>query len=69
MNEPIWRFPFIGMEPGDSFCVPTNDADRMKLVIDKEAVKFGIKVRTKVRVEDGILVVRCWMLKNENLNG
>jgi hypothetical protein len=59
--EPAWRFPFIGMRVGDSFCIPTNDTDYMRVSILREARKFGIKVRTKVRVEDGVLVVRCWV--------
>ena len=60
-TEPVWRFPFIGMKVGDSFCIPTNDTDYMRGVIRREARKFGVNVRTKVRVEEGVLIVRCWI--------
>jgi hypothetical protein len=63
--EPVWRFPFVGMVPGDSFCIPTNDADHMKMAIKREAKKFGIRVKTKIRVEEGVLVVRCWALDDK----
>lgn len=67
--EPVWRFPFVGMQPGDSFCIPTNDTDFMRAAILKEAKKFGVRVRTKVRVEEGILVVRCWVQEDPQEDG
>ena len=53
------------MVPGDSFCIPTNDADHMKMTIKREAKKFGIRVKIKIRVEEEILVVRCWALEDK----
>jgi hypothetical protein len=53
------------MVPGDSFCIPTNDADHIKMAIKREAKKFGIRVKTKIRVEEGVLVVRCWALDDK----
>jgi hypothetical protein len=64
--EPEWAFPFMGMEPGDSFCIPTNNPDYMKQAIKKAAKNYGIDVLVRTRVEEGVLVVRCWLVKSND---
>jgi hypothetical protein len=62
MEEPVFYFPFAHMDPGDSFVIPTNYPEIVRRTIVREAKRFGVKVKTSVRVEDGILCVRCWMV-------
>lgn len=65
MKDPEYYFPFLAMEHGDSFVIPTNHPDIMRSVIIKEAKKVGVKVKTSCRVEDGILCIRCWKIGND----
>lgn len=63
MQEPEYHFPFFAMKNGDSFVIPTNSPDIIRNIILREAKRFGVKVKTSCRVEEGILCVRCWMLE------
>jgi hypothetical protein len=59
-DEPVWLFPYSGMDIGDSFFVPTMKPAYLTYVIDTSAKKVGIKVKVFTRSEDGILGVRAW---------
>lgn len=63
MEEPAWRFPFIGMGVGDSFFIPTNAVEAMMYKLRTAAAEFGIGVIVKARVEDDIVGVRVWRLR------
>lgn len=62
MKEPDYYFPFLAMKEGDSFVIPTNSPEMVRNIILREAKRFGVKVKTARRVEEGILCVRCWMV-------
>jgi hypothetical protein len=63
MKEPEYHFPFFAMKNGDSFVIPTNSPEIIRTVILREAKRFGVRVKTSCRVEEGILCVRCWMVE------
>lgn len=62
MKDPDYYFPFLAMKEGDSFVIPTNSPAYIRNVILREAKRFGVKVKTSCRVEEGILCIRCWMV-------
>ena len=65
MIEPEYLFPFVAMGHGDSFVIPTNSPEIMRTTLYREARKLGVKIKTSVRVEEGILCVRCWVVKDD----
>lgn len=60
LEEPEWFFPFVGMLPGDSFFVPTNNTEYMTYKVKNAAKRFGMEVIIRARVEDAVLGVRVW---------
>lgn len=60
LEEPEWYFPFVGMMEGDSFFVPTNNTEFLTYKVKNAALKFGVNVAVRPRVEDDILGVRVW---------
>jgi hypothetical protein len=62
MKDPEYHFPFFAMKKGDSFVIPTNSPEVMRNIIIREARRFGVRVKTSCRVEEGILCIRCWMV-------
>lgn len=61
-DEPVWLFPYSGMDIGDSFFIPTMKPAYMTYVIDTSAKKYGIKVKVFTTTEDGVLGVRTWRI-------
>lgn len=62
VEEPIWLFPFDGMDVGDSFFVPTLSPAKMNYIIDTAAKKAKIRVRIYTASKDGYLGVRVWRI-------
>lgn len=60
LTEPLWIFPFDGMDVGDSFFVPTLQPAPMLYVIDTGAKRAGVKIRAYISSKDGVLGVRAW---------
>ena len=62
-EEPVWLFPFEGMEAGESFFVPTlRPATMTTIVLDRaRAAKRRVKVMTTSH--EGYLGVRVWRLR------
>lgn len=61
-DEPVWLFPFNGMDVGDSFFIPTLRPANMVYVADTRAKAAGIKVRALVTTHEGCLGVRVWRI-------
>jgi hypothetical protein len=62
VEEPVWRFPFIGMGVGESFFIPTNSTEFLTYKVRTAAKEFGIKVVIRTRVEEDILGIRVWRM-------
>jgi hypothetical protein len=63
LKEPVWLFPFDGMEVGDSFFVPTLRPAHMNFVIDSRAKAAKIAVKIFATTKDGHLGVRVWRVR------
>lgn len=61
-DEPVWLFPFNGMDVGESFFIPTLRPANMIYVVDTRAKAAGIKVRAFVTTHDSCLGVRVWRI-------
>jgi len=61
-NEPVWIFPFEGMDVGDSFFVPTLQTANMIYVIDCRAKAAKIRIKAFATIKDGCLGVRVWRI-------
>ena len=60
-EEPVWIFPFEGMDVGDSFFIPTLSPAKMIYVVDTRAKAAGVKVRCYTSVNtDNCIGVRVW---------
>lgn len=59
-DEPVWVFPYSGMQVGDSFFIPTMKPSYLTYIIDTTAKKAGIRVRVYTTTEEGILGCRAW---------
>lgn len=62
-QEPVWLFPFEGMEVGDSFFIPTVRPARMNFVVDSRAKAAKIAVKIYPCTKDGFLGVRVWRIR------
>ena len=62
-KEPVWLFPFEGMEIGDSFFIPTLRPAHMNFIIDTRAKVFKIAVKIYPTTKDGHLGVRVWRIR------
>lgn len=63
LEEPVWLFPFQGMEVGDSFFVPTLKPAEMIYIVDTRAKVAGFKVRAFTSQKEGYLGVRVWRVR------
>jgi hypothetical protein len=61
--EPEWVFPFLGMEVGDSFFIPTLRFAEMMYAIDCGAKRYGISVKSFVTSKEDHLGVRTWRVR------
>jgi hypothetical protein len=59
-NEPIWLFPFDGMEVGDSFFIPTLKSSETIYSAVEAAKKHNLRVKAFAAMKDGIMGVRVW---------
>lgn len=59
-DEPVWLFPFGGMDVGDSFFIPTMKPAYLTYVLDTTAKKYGIRVKTFTTTEKGVYGCRSW---------
>jgi hypothetical protein len=62
IEEPVWLFPFQGMEIGDSFFIPTLRTSEMIYSIDTGAKRVGIRIKSFVTTKDGHIGVRTWRI-------
>lgn len=62
-NEPVWLFPFEGMEIGESFFIPTLKISEMIYAVETQAKKFGILVRAFATTKDDYMGVRVWRVR------
>lgn len=63
LEEPVWLFPFEGMEVGDSFFIPTLRPAHLIFVIDTRAKVAGYRVKSYATMHEGLLGVRTWRIK------
>jgi len=59
-SEPEWILPFLDMERGDSFFIPTTRPSSLIYTIETKAKKVKMKVRCYAVVYEGMLGVRTW---------
>jgi len=62
IEEPVWLFPFQGMEIGDSFFIPTLRTAEMIYALDTGAKRVGVRVKSYVTTKDGHIGVRTWRI-------
>ena len=62
-NEPVWLFPFEGMEIGESFFIPTLKISEMIYAAETQAKKFGILVRAYASSKDDYMGIRVWRVR------
>jgi hypothetical protein len=62
IEEPVWLFPFQGMDIGDSFFIPTLRTSEMIYSIDTGAKRVGIRIKSFVTTKDGHIGVRTWRI-------
>jgi hypothetical protein len=62
IEEPVWLFPFQGMDIGDSFFIPTLRTAEMIYAIDTGAKRVGIRIKSYVTTKDGHIGVRTWRI-------
>jgi hypothetical protein len=62
IEEPVWLFPFQGMDIGDSFFIPTLRTSEMIYSIDTGAKRVGIRIKSYVTTKDGHIGVRTWRI-------
>jgi hypothetical protein len=62
IEEPVWLFPFQGMEIGDSFFIPTLRTAEMIYAIDTGAKRDEVRIKSYVTTKDGHLGVRTWRI-------
>ena len=61
-EEPVWIFPFEGMEVGDSFFIPTLHPAQLIYVVDTRAKAAGVRIKSFVTSKEGHLGVRVWRM-------
>jgi len=62
IQEPVWIFPFEGMDVGDSFFIPTLQPAQMLYILDSRAKAAKVKVRIYITTNDGCMGVRVWRM-------
>jgi len=61
-KEPEWIYPFMGMEIGDSFFIPTMRSAEIIYSVTEAAKSHGIRTKAFTMMKDGIMGVRVWRL-------
>jgi hypothetical protein len=59
-DEPSWIYPFMGMNVGDSFFIPTMKSSEIIYSVMEAAKREGIRVKAFSAMKDGIMGVRVW---------
>lgn len=59
-NEPGWIYPFMGMNIGDSFFIPTMKSAEIIYSVTEAAKTYGIRTKAFASMKDGIMGVRVW---------
>lgn len=62
-DEPVWVFPFDGMEVGESFFIPTMKPAQMTTAIEDGAKRAGVRVKTFITTKESVLGVRAWRVR------
>jgi hypothetical protein len=60
LNEPEWLYPFMGMEVGDSFFIPTMKSGEIIYSAMEAGKEFGIRTKAYATMKEGIMGVRVW---------
>jgi hypothetical protein len=58
-----WVFPFMGMDVGDSFFIPTLKPAGATYTIEMAAKSARAHVRVAPSIQDGYLGVRVWRVR------
>jgi hypothetical protein len=61
-EEPTWLYPFMGMDVGDSFFIPTMKSSEIIYSATEAAKQFGIRTKAYTAMKDGIMGVRVWRI-------
>jgi hypothetical protein len=59
-KEPEWLYPFMGMDIGDSFFIPTMKSSEIIYSVTEAAKEYGIRTKVFTMMKDGIMGVRVW---------
>ena len=59
-EEPQWVLPYMAMEVGNSFFIPTMRPAKLMYIIDTTFKKYGIKVKSYITIEEGFYGLRTW---------
>ena len=63
-EEPVWLFPFEGMEIGSSFFIPTMKISEMIYTVETQAKKAGSLVRAYATTsQDDYMGIRVWRVR------
>jgi hypothetical protein len=61
-REPEWIFPYLTMEVGDSFFMPTVRPAYGHYIIDVTSKRVDVVMKTHTVIEDDVLGVRAWRI-------
>jgi hypothetical protein len=61
-REPEWIFPYLTMEVGDSFFMPTVRPAYGHYIIDVTSKRVDVVMKTHTVIEDNVLGVRAWRI-------
>ena len=59
-DEPSWIYPFMGMNVGDSFFIPTMRSAEIIYSAMEAGKEFGIRTKAYAVMKDGVMGVRVW---------
>jgi hypothetical protein len=59
-KEPSWIYPFMGMDVGDSFFIPTLNSAEIIYSAMEAGKQHGIRTKAYAAMKDGIMGVRVW---------
>lgn len=62
-REPEWIFPYLTMEVGDSFFMPTVRPAYGHYIIDVTSKRVGVVMKIYTVIEDDVLGVRAWRIR------
>ena len=62
MKEPEWVYPFLGMEVGDSFFIPTLTPSPITYSVIEAAKEQGLKIKVYPAMVDNIMGLRIWRI-------